>query len=621
MFRYFNKSIDRHKLCIWLLELPDALAQAGVGFGDDEDVIEWFCNQGGKNTTIDVLIQLKDVIGRVVYDYPYKVPIKTQLVYEDGAPVPVFKANGRDKVYVPMRDEPILGQGVGAHFFAFRINDVSLRHKGHGFKLKVSTSGNIKGVADGLMEQILVGKLKPKSGPSGDQIGGRTTLFQKSCDGAVPYLLSNSRSSSNSEDDATPSDSCDETIDDASLSNISTTSSPVSIGKGMKENMSNDDTFLSNTSVSTSTIYEEKVGNENTSIDDSSLSNTSATSSPVRNRKVVKDTTSDDDSSVSNASSTSPLSVNVGKVDRGSINQKDVNISDRNAIKNQSSNASVAVAVAVADISSPRRGGNENSPFTSKHQSPVACIDTRSLYSPISARKKQDNQTDTMSPNVPPNITRTFSTVFEADADAEDKIVCAQSPNIKRNREFPSSVSNDIDPTCTESESSTCIRIVKKEDVSSTTSTDNDKKEISNNTRRYNERTQTVLVPSHEILTLFTAGDNKNRCIACNERLITGYETGEHKVDCRLGLTLAPAIMLARIQMNMKDQTNRGYNSDDEVVHVLSSSSSKRTSTSTSTSSKGQMKPKFVSDNECINNTSDAQKENRVVIKEEEDSP
>jgi hypothetical protein len=192
--------------------------------GGSGDRIEWYSKQGGDNTSIDVMIHLKDRKGVIVHKHP-DLPIFTDLVYEDGSALVMHRltAEGRKKklslkskevtqeqetrisktrgkrnqiVYRPMRPEPILFNGNGSVHFAFRIEDVSVNHKPHvGFKLKVCCGPMMADgtrVYGGLMDETIVVKSRPsvttKSGPLQDRtVGGRTTILQKVL-GGIPIL-------------------------------------------------------------------------------------------------------------------------------------------------------------------------------------------------------------------------------------------------------------------------------------------------------------------------------------------------------------------------------------------------------------------------------------------------
>ncbi len=162
--------------------------------------IEWFCKHGGENTSIDVMIHLKDEIGRIITDYPSTIPLKTELVYEDGTKimplsVDADRPGSSKEAYRPMRPEPCLDAGVGSCHFAFRIESVSQNHRPHtGFRLKVDPllPGENSDVVGGLMEEIIVVKSRPmnlKKRNTNTFIGGRSTILQKAM-GGIPVILS-----------------------------------------------------------------------------------------------------------------------------------------------------------------------------------------------------------------------------------------------------------------------------------------------------------------------------------------------------------------------------------------------------------------------------------------------
>jgi hypothetical protein len=145
--------------------------------------------------SLDVLVHLKDLKGAIVYDYPRDLRVKTELVYDDGTPVPTFplvplknkvNASGKKKdnsapmkLFHPTRPEPVLGKGVGSQHFSFRIEEVSAHHPNRGFKLKVSPADYIcSDVFYGIMEETIIVKSKPKVPMKKRGKGGRTSILQ-----------------------------------------------------------------------------------------------------------------------------------------------------------------------------------------------------------------------------------------------------------------------------------------------------------------------------------------------------------------------------------------------------------------------------------------------------------
>lgn len=144
------------------------------------DTFEWYNKNGGDMVSIDVLVQLKDLSGAIVYDYPESLPVKTELLYEDGSPTPCFtkyslknKTNSKEKnssmgttpmkLFHPTRPEPLLGPGIGSQHFSFRIEEVSAHHPVQGFKLRVRPSLDTSDVFYGDMEETIIVKAKPKA--------------------------------------------------------------------------------------------------------------------------------------------------------------------------------------------------------------------------------------------------------------------------------------------------------------------------------------------------------------------------------------------------------------------------------------------------------------------------
>jgi len=157
------------------------------------------------------MIHLKDGRGIIVDYYPKKLPLRTELVYEDGSKVPFLPVSAKkdkqprilplEPTYRTMRQDPTLGPGVGSHHFSFRIEEVSFNHKPHhGFKLEVTPTfaSGIKDVAGGLMEETIIVKSRPPYDPNVEKnasIGGRSTILQKAI-GGIPVLICGTKSKS-----------------------------------------------------------------------------------------------------------------------------------------------------------------------------------------------------------------------------------------------------------------------------------------------------------------------------------------------------------------------------------------------------------------------------------------
>jgi len=152
---------------------------------------EWYCKTGGENSGIGVVIHLKDSLGAIFDNFPTTLPVKVELVYDDGSSVPFFPiAPLKDKksinspllpLFRPLQPEPILGLGTGSQFFCFRIEEVSYHHQGHsGFTIKVSPADDMcSNVLPGKMTETLIIKSKPKPRKIRRSKGGRKTSVQK----------------------------------------------------------------------------------------------------------------------------------------------------------------------------------------------------------------------------------------------------------------------------------------------------------------------------------------------------------------------------------------------------------------------------------------------------------
>ena len=150
-------------------------------------------------------IYLKDAKGRIVSDHPSKIPIKTELVYEDGSSIkfPSTTSSSKnavvnyDQIYRAMREGTLLKPGEGSCHFGFRIEDVSKNHKPHkGFRLKVCPSlfSDKSYIVGGVMEEVIVVKSRPtySFGKRNGSVGGRSTIIQRAI-GGIPAILADGR--------------------------------------------------------------------------------------------------------------------------------------------------------------------------------------------------------------------------------------------------------------------------------------------------------------------------------------------------------------------------------------------------------------------------------------------
>ena len=105
--------------------------------------IEW--NISYQKSKLDVMIHIKNGKGEICLNYPYSVQTTVQLLYEDGTETPTFPFGSRKNssaehrsLFTALSPFPHFCTGVGSQPFAFRIEQVSSRHKNHkGFRLKV----------------------------------------------------------------------------------------------------------------------------------------------------------------------------------------------------------------------------------------------------------------------------------------------------------------------------------------------------------------------------------------------------------------------------------------------------------------------------------------------------
>ena len=160
---------------------------------EQSTTFEWFNKHGSDNAGIDVLIHMRDSSGSVVNPVLRKLPLRTELVYDDGTPVPIMplkplrdkkgSQNRALKLYRPLRPDPVLGTGKkSSQFFSFRIEEVSLHHQNHkGFKLKVSPAdfSHASNILPGLLEETIVVRSKSNGHPNvtGQRAGRVLTTF------------------------------------------------------------------------------------------------------------------------------------------------------------------------------------------------------------------------------------------------------------------------------------------------------------------------------------------------------------------------------------------------------------------------------------------------------------
>ena len=145
----------------------------------DEDIFVYYnklaSSCGGPEITISLLDEDTTVCTR--HDLP-AIPLKTQLVYENGIPVPIMpirplrvKPRKKDKGSIvrsenPIfnRNEPILDKGQRSTKFTFDLEEVTYHHHGHdGFKVRVSIKKGQKLVVHpAVMKELIVVLSKPK---------------------------------------------------------------------------------------------------------------------------------------------------------------------------------------------------------------------------------------------------------------------------------------------------------------------------------------------------------------------------------------------------------------------------------------------------------------------------
>lgn len=109
---------------------------------DDEDgtMFLFYNKKGGENASLDVVLYLRDSLGRIVTTLPQPIALDMSLVYHDGTPTPLMpkvplkerrtSSSSNKPLFRPMRCATALGPGVGSVEFSFRIEEVSYHHRG-----------------------------------------------------------------------------------------------------------------------------------------------------------------------------------------------------------------------------------------------------------------------------------------------------------------------------------------------------------------------------------------------------------------------------------------------------------------------------------------------------------
>ena len=139
----------------------------------DKDVYFWYNKCGGDNSGLNVKILLKDSKGREVNNLSSPIPLRTEMVYDDGSSCPLMPLSplkerrsvklSSKPLYRRLYPDPTLCPQVTQAQFSFRIEEVSFHHSGHkGFKLKVSTADNGQNIHPGILEETIVVLSKPR---------------------------------------------------------------------------------------------------------------------------------------------------------------------------------------------------------------------------------------------------------------------------------------------------------------------------------------------------------------------------------------------------------------------------------------------------------------------------
>jgi len=169
----------------------------------------WYSKCGGENAGLDITIHMKNSKGHEKNSCSFPLPIKVDLVYNDGSPTPFMPLSplkerkstvtSKNPLFRPMRPPPVLEPYVTNHSFSFRIEEVSSHHAEYiGFKLKVSLDYDrlklmntntyapwiVPFVHPGLLDETIIVRSKPNLDKSAEKMtslhGGRSLLRRES---------------------------------------------------------------------------------------------------------------------------------------------------------------------------------------------------------------------------------------------------------------------------------------------------------------------------------------------------------------------------------------------------------------------------------------------------------
>jgi len=91
---------------------------------------KWFKDEGGKNNCIELSVKLEDE-GNGAFKNKAEIPLQVALVYEDGKEVT------KQSILQTARDNPMSTDSDGQYTLRFRVDEVSQRHQGQNFRIKI----------------------------------------------------------------------------------------------------------------------------------------------------------------------------------------------------------------------------------------------------------------------------------------------------------------------------------------------------------------------------------------------------------------------------------------------------------------------------------------------------
>ena len=156
----------------------------------DDDNFVFYSKMSGASDGLKVVISLLDENGALSSRNLPHVDIETQLVYENGIPVPIMpmkplklKCRKKDKgvvrsqkpTFERLNGEPLLGKGKQSTVFKFCLNEVTYHHHGHdGFKvrasIRVGDEQEVVKIHPGVLNEVITVLSKPRKVDTVDKL-------------------------------------------------------------------------------------------------------------------------------------------------------------------------------------------------------------------------------------------------------------------------------------------------------------------------------------------------------------------------------------------------------------------------------------------------------------------